>query len=265
MNDDLTYPFEEPDAQEEDDFDSDVTRSFTEDWQQSRQFTEDITNTLDADDFDNVGFESELSSETRHQPGRMTGEAWLIRLKSYNEEAWNQLFNDYATELNIGIARSLSKVDLPGDRVDDIAQETWHTAIEQIHDFKWQGEDKLYHWLRSISFNHVRTLRRKISSREISIEDTLQSEGDIDIDIFPDLYNQSEETPETILLRTQQMELFNSALLQLKPRDQEILTRHLYGETPAQIALLYGIKPASVSMVLFRAKTIIRTLLHGEN
>jgi RNA polymerase sigma factor (sigma-70 family) len=230
--DDLTDPFDDPDDFENDESDSDLTS---------------------------------LSGGTRQQPGRMYGEAWLMRLKSYNEEAWNQLFEDYASELNLGIIKSLRKLDLPLDRTDDIAQETWNTVIEQIHDFKWQGENKLYHWMRSISVNHVRTLRRKIHQEEPSFEEIeTWFNGESGLDIFQYLYGLIEESPETIILRDERIQLFNLALQQLKPRDQEILTRRMYGETPAQIAPFYGIKPSSVSMVLVRVKTIIEEFIGRE-
>ena len=53
----------------------------------------------------------------------------------------------------------------------------------------------------------------------------------------------------------------DKAMRRLKPREREMLTRWLMGETPRDLADVWHMKPRTVSMILLRARNKIETLL----
>jgi RNA polymerase sigma-70 factor (ECF subfamily) len=74
-----------------------------------------------------------------------------------NPDAMRPIFENYAQPL-------FSTVILPrtGDQAtaEDILRDTFVTAIEKIHKFKWTGRS-IYAWLRQIAVNKVYDLHRK--------------------------------------------------------------------------------------------------------
>jgi len=191
---------------------------------------------------------------------QVTGEQWVILLKNFDEEAWSFLMSYYSADLRRDITQSLRKRGLALDKVDDIEQETWLTAVEQISDFVWQNESKFYNWLRKISFQHVRTLRRKTKENEISLQSVNDRvENALSLDIFLYVNGLVGDSPENEVLLRETLKALDSALRYLKPREREIVLRRLlYRETPRAMAADYNLKPETISVILTRAKHAIR-------
>jgi RNA polymerase sigma factor (sigma-70 family) len=190
----------------------------------------------------------------------VTGEQWVILLKNYDEQAWSFLMSYYSADLRRDIAQSLRKRGLSPDCVDDIEQETWLTAVEQIADFVWHNEEKLYNWLRKISYQHVRTLRRKTKENEVSLQSVNDRvETALSLDIFMYVHGLIEDSPENDVLLRESLKALDTALRYLKPREREIVLRRLlYRETPRAMAADYNLKPETISVILTRSKHAIR-------
>ena len=126
----------------------------------------------------------------------MDGEQWINLLKELNSNAWDLLIDRFASDLRQDIKASLRMRGLSEDAIDDIEQQVWVTAIEQISSFEWQGEDKLYHWLRSIGAWHVKTLRRKSKDATSLDEIDDRPESALALDFFLYINGMVEDSPE---------------------------------------------------------------------
>lgn len=193
----------------------------------------------------------------------LEGEALLIALQAGNEQAWDHVLRLYARELRTHINQSLRKRNIPPEWADDIEQDTWITAVKKIEEFTWQGEDKLYNWLRTIAFQHVRTLHRKLRENGPSF-DAMEAnvENELALDLFCYTNGVFQDGPETGVALRDTLRAVEGALKYLKPQSREILIRRLlWRETPAEMAADYGIPPEKISGILFRAKETLRTQL----
>jgi RNA polymerase sigma factor (sigma-70 family) len=198
-------------------------------------------------------------------PAAQINERWAQQLRDYDSQAWDLLLRYYAKDLRNDIVASLNKRGLPVDYVDDIEQETWRTAVEQIEGFIWEGERKLYHWLRTISYHHVQTLRRKVKEDRVSFEELEDLNGEFSVDLFLYKYGMVEDSPETEVALRESLRTLDAALQHLKPREREIVLRRLvWLETPKNLAADYGIEPASITMILNRAKKAIRAQISAK-
>ena len=195
-------------------------------------------------------------------------EGWVERLKGLESKAWDDLVRCYGDELRSDIQSSIRKRGLPLDWAGDIEQDTWMTAIQKIGDFDWQTVDKFYHWLRVIALNRVRMLKRKQYDELFSMDAIEEHEaaGGMSLDSFLYTHGISEGSPEQRLLYRERMSLLEGAMRELKPRDREILLRRMiHGETPRELALIYGVEARSISMILLRSKqTLERHLAASE-
>jgi RNA polymerase sigma factor (sigma-70 family) len=198
---------------------------------------------------------------------QLEGPQLLVALQAGNEEAWDTILRLYAKDLRVHIGQSLRKYSIPPEWVDDIEQDTWITAVKKIEEFEWQGEDKLYHWLRSIAFQHVRTLNRKLKETGPSFDAMKDNiDNELALDLFCYANGVFEESPETSVTLKDTLSAIEAAMHHLKPRAREILVRRLiWRETPAEMAADYGISPEKISGILFRAKETLRVQLTAIN
>jgi RNA polymerase sigma factor (sigma-70 family) len=202
--------------------------------------------------------EVETEQVQRHPYGRK-GE----RLKSLNAEAWDLLLRQYAADLRQDIRISVRKRGLSEDIVDDIEQETWLTAVRKISEFNWDNEVKLYNWLRVIALNHIRMYQRqRLNQKTDSVDDNANDDHtDNELEKFQKLWGEYESSIEDAIVLGELYAALDSALHSLKPIEQEILVRWITGEQPRHLAVIYGIKPRTVSMQLLRAKDKIKVYL----
>jgi RNA polymerase sigma factor (sigma-70 family) len=193
---------------------------------------------------------------------------WVERLKALETKAWDDLIRSYGDELRSDIQSSIRKRGLPLDCAPDIEQDTWMIAVQKINEFDWQTIDRFYHWLRVIALNRVRMARRKQYDALFSMDAMEDNEtiGGLTLDTFLYANGIGDGSPEQYILYRERLALLEGALRELKPRDREILLRRMiHGETPRELALIYGLEARSISMVLLRAKqTLERHLVASE-
>jgi RNA polymerase sigma factor (sigma-70 family) len=201
----------------------------------------------------------EYWDETSTRAASETYAEWVQSILDLNSDTWTELHGIYSSALRQDIQKSLRKRGLPLDVIDDIEQETWLIAIRRIRDeFTWVDEDRFYHWLRCIALNHVHTYRRK-QSGYVSFSDF--QEDDRTLDEFMDSYIWSGQSIEDEVIRHERLAALDRIIRTLPPRDGEILMRRLMGATPRELAKEYGMKPESLRMILWRAKTKIESEL----
>lgn len=192
----------------------------------------------------------------------LSGEEWIVLLGDLNSNAWDLLVDRFGADLRRDIKASLRSKGLSEALFEDIEQQVWVTAIEQFSDFEWQGEDKLYHWLRSIASWHVKTLRRK--SKDVASLDEIDDrpESVFALDFFLYINGMVQDSPEVEAELMDDLRILSHAMRNLTKRDQEILLRRLVlRETPRDMASDYGVEAATISTILVRAKETIRSQL----
>jgi RNA polymerase sigma factor (sigma-70 family) len=184
---------------------------------------------------------------------------WIERLRRCDSQVWEIVLRSYATELRRDIGISLKKRSLPDEWTDDVEQETWCTAVRKIDTFVWQGESEFYKWLRSIARHHVQTLRYKTKAHT-SWEAMDEGPDDtLPLDLFLYVNGLFDDSPEIEISLRETMAALDGALRRLKPREREILLRRLvWRDTPQSMAVDYGVKPETISVILSRAKEFIR-------
>jgi RNA polymerase sigma factor (sigma-70 family) len=205
-----------------------------------------------------------MSQETETKAAQQLYKQWLVQLKNREEEAWDILLRYYTEDLRRDILNSLRKRRLPDEWLGDIEQETWLTAVKSIGNFVWESEEKLYNWLRVISLNHLRRYQR-LAKREVSIADSEDADVVEELENFVDTWQSYEMSVED---QTEQNEIYaalDAALRSLKPREQEIMLQWLAGKKPRELAVIYEMQAASISMLLMRAKEKIRSSLKDNS
>jgi RNA polymerase sigma factor (sigma-70 family) len=185
---------------------------------------------------------------------------WIERLKVLDSAAWADAVTFCGDDLRRDIRSSLGKRGLPAELVEDIEQETWTIVVEKINCFQFTTIDKFQHWLRVIALNRVRMFKRRRRGIWVSYDEL--EDGDFDgnalLDFLIFKHELSNDDPAAEFDRKEKVAALELALRELKPRDAEILIRRIiFEETPRELALIYGLAPRSVSMVLLRAKDLL--------
>lgn len=182
-------------------------------------------------------------------------------LKTFDDDAWELVFNDYQGRLFHDIVASLRRRGLNRHYADDIVGETWLTAAEKIADLECRDLETLYHWLRVISYNRVRNLARKkrpaMSFQDV--EDRQSEPNNAALDAFLWSHTLIETSPEGEVEAKEQTRQLEQTLHDLSPRDRELwLRRHMDGHSPAQMAADFALKPRSISQALVRTRNKLR-------
>ena len=183
-------------------------------------------------------------------------------MKNSDDNAWEMVFESCSHQLQYDILTSLRKRGLIADHADDIQQQTWLTVVENIDSFEPDTEHSFYHWLRAISFNHVRNLARKRQPDTTleALDEQSQTSG-LTLDTYffrNDIYADS---PERLVGINEQIVTLTSILSDLKPRDREVvLRRFLWEQSPREIAMTWdgSLEVRSISQLLCRLRKSIR-------
>lgn len=211
--------------------------------------------------------DSEIDTQTAKSQDELLARLLLKSLKELDEDAWELLLSMFRQRLGQDIQNSLYKYGLPLEQSEDVEQETWFIAIRQIEQFVWHNTEQFYHWLRVISHRIILNLQRKVKDN-ISLDalDDDFIENTLTLDLFSYAHGFVEESAENHVLLNENLRLLDKALRDLKPRDREIILRRLVnGETPAQMAADYGVKPETVSVILVRAKNAILRYMKNDS
>jgi RNA polymerase sigma factor (sigma-70 family) len=192
----------------------------------------------------------------------------LAQLQQHDAHSWNVLLQLYASRLRHDILQSLRRRNLPLDMADDIEQETWLTAIRLIENVIWENEERFYHWFRCIATNHIRNLEHQLRKTFVSLQaiDDESDDSGLSLDLFMYVNGLIEDSPENQMALEETLNVLDSALNKLKPREREILLRRIVNrETPQQMAPYYGVKPETISVILVRAKNAVLAHIASMN
>ncbi len=180
------------------------------------------------------------------------------QLKLKDQGAWATVNRLYRDRLQTTISKSLSKYNLPSDRLDDIEQKTWFTAFKKINEFTVDRKEGFYHWLCTIQYNYVRNLSREPNPLSIEVE---TDEG-------VETFLPSDDTAnveEAIISRETKREIFsaiNLVLDDLPAHHREIVLRRImWKDEPQALAEEYGVKIQTVYQIVTNAKKKIRNYL----
>lgn len=188
-------------------------------------------------------------------------QAWIEQLKLMNQDAWVHLLNRFQIMLREFIRNKLITAGFSGDdsACEDIQQQTWNTAIEKIHLFRWMSEIQLYCWLRNIARNHVRNLTQK----KAPVHSFEAFEDDAKLDAFLNQHDLYEDSPESEQELLDRVTALDAAMRELSARDREIVMRRFVEqEKPAQLAREYNMDVLAIYKVIDRAKN---TIEHNMN
>ncbi len=209
---------------------------------------------------------------------RLDGPLLVERLRAGDEAVWTSFVRQYTPRLRTAIQKSLNKKRVPLDRREDIEQDVWQVARQEIADneFEYESEEKTHHWLGKIAYYCVLTLRNREKRAPYSLDEIEEKSGSENA-ISPDrffykngLYMKSAEEVASIELRRAELRrellpLLDQALRELSSRDREIVVRRLVNkEKSPELAERFGITTASVYQIVSRAKNTIRGYLRAR-
>src|SRR5918992_1448271 len=170
----------------------------------------------------------------------------LLRLRSREREAWEELYETYAPRLrSFGYRLAGNAHD-----ADDLVQETFVRAVPKLDSLDPETADVgsyLFTTLRNTFLKQVDRERRGQPVAEVP---------------EPNLPTAIEDDPERgALLRRQQHEV-RTANARLQPRQRLVLAlRELEDRSYAEIGELVGMKENAVAQLIFRARESLRTEL----
>jgi RNA polymerase sigma factor (sigma-70 family) len=190
---------------------------------------------------------------------------FIEHLRNKNPAAWAIFFKEHRNNLRKVIGQSLSKYNVPYDRVDDIEQKAWLTAYQKIDQFEQERDGGLFGWLCLIQFNHVRNL-----SREVMVDTLDDGDGERGDDeptaSMPALRGEELRHVESeIISRETRREVYSAldlVLQDLSAHHREIaLRRILWKEDANELAEQYGLKVETIYQISSRAKRRLRDYL----
>ena len=182
----------------------------------------------------------------------------LEQLKDGDQLSWSTVFENYAELLRRDILQSLSRRGLSAISLDDIVQEVWTVAYEQIQYFTWRGTDSFYHWLRVIALRRVQKRLQKVQQQNHNISlDSFKgatSNTSAALDRFLHHHHLASNQVEKEVELHDELAALTEEVGRIKnSQHQEIVQRWLFGdEKPQSIASTYQMKTKTVSMVLWR-------------
>lgn len=179
---------------------------------------------------------------------------WIERLQAMDRDAWDSLLSSYTDSLRSYVNWQAARYQSVDEATrEDVIQQTWMTVVENIAGFEYRGENRLYPWIKTIAYNHLRNAwRRTYHAGDESFEGF---EDDHSLDNFLHENGLFDDSMESKTLRRERMLALDAALRELNARDREIVTRRfVWGEKPQQLAEVYGLEPQTVSAIITKAK-----------
>jgi RNA polymerase sigma factor (sigma-70 family) len=193
---------------------------------------------------------------------------FIQRLKDYDEQAWDVFFTRIYQRLRRDVIASLRRRRLPIQEADDVVQEALLTAFQKIGHVDCDDLSSLYHWIRVISFNHVRNRARK-KRPYVSLDAVEHQNSDCDTAVDAFLFvNGCHELPvETTVILHEDIARVVAALNCVKARDREIfLRRNLDDEKPTELSTRFpDLKARSISQLLSRTRRTLQHMCAGSD
>ena len=178
------------------------------------------------------------------------------RAQSGDPNALRPIFEKYAAPLYAGVI-------LPrlGDAAtaEDILRDTFVTALEKIHTYKWQGHG-VYGWLRQIAVNKVIDVHRR-TRRAARILSEYAEESPRESD--------PQGAPDALLIAAEERRLnggrIAAAMEALSPRYREAIQLRLVDEQAREeCARRMNVAVGTFDVLLFRAVRSFRKHFEGE-
>ena len=158
-----------------------------------------------------------------------------------DEEAFRGFYDRTARALWAYLSRTTGD----SQAADDLLQESYYRLLRARVDFESEAHRRYY--LFRIAANLARDRRRR-PSRELPLADTLEQAGHPSDCSLADAVSARQDV--------------GRALGALRPRDRDLLWfAYAQGLTHVEIAASLGVKPGSVKLLLFRARTRLAALL----
>ena len=173
--------------------------------------------------------------------------AAIERCKSGDREAFGTIVQKY---MKPAYYVALGYVGTPDDALD-ISQDAFVNAFRHIKRF--DSSKKFFPWfysiLKNLCMNHLTRVRRR---REDSIDAMAEEEGEVRIPL-------ETASPEQDAARREMGRKIGTALLQLRPKEREIIIlQHFQDYSYQEIADLLGIPIGTVMSRLYSARRALR-------
>jgi RNA polymerase sigma-70 factor (ECF subfamily) len=152
-------------------------------------------------------------------------------------------------------------------RIDpsDVVQEALTDAYRHFDEFFKTQPTPFYPWVRRFAYNRLMDLHRRhmlAEKRSVRREVPQMEVDDSSVVGLADWLIASASSPSGRVMRDEQRDMVQTALLALAERDREILVlRYLEMLSTADTAVVLGISEGAVKVRLFRALERIRALL----
>jgi RNA polymerase sigma-70 factor (ECF subfamily) len=157
------------------------------------------------------------------------------------------------------ISRIIFRITKNREDAEDEVQETFLRAYRGLHGFR--GNSKFTSWLTRIAVNQALMCLRKRRHRDISLDHTVECEGELLSHDIPE----ASPNPEQCYSQKEANLNLNQELTAL-PRGLQsaLILKHLYGYTTKDIAKRLGISVPAVKSRVLRARRRLRVQLRGN-
>lgn len=164
------------------------------------------------------------------------------KIKSGPNFPFGKLYENYSPRIKKFFLKRLGNEEV----AQDLTSKVFEKALRGLGSFRWQGvpfSAWLFRISRNLFFDHLRAVRGK---PKITIEEVPHLKGD-----FPTQFEELERTQENALLE--------QALVQLPPREREIIYLKFYeGLTNRAIAKITKLSETNVGTILYRTLRKLR-------
>jgi RNA polymerase sigma factor (sigma-70 family) len=167
------------------------------------------------------------------------------RCRGGDRAALTQFVQHYERRVFALLSRALGA----GPRIDDLAQEVFIRAYQNIHKFDPAGTARLSTWLLTIAYRVVIDVRRRMKTQPAEI--TLET-----------MANREQTSPEQAYSCRELNTVLTQAAATLPPEQRDVFILAEYHELElVEIGRITGTNPATVKTRLFRARARLRELL----
>ena len=180
--------------------------------------------------------------------GQLVSEA-----KAGNYAAFEELVNRYEKKIyRLGM-------NITGNREDaeDVLQDAFLKAFEHLPDFR--EDSRFYTWITRIAVNEaLMKLRKRRSSREVTMEDSEDENGDVQVREFADW----KPNPEQQFAQSELEQILQTAVGSLSPGFRTVFyLRDVEGLSTEETAETLGLSVPAVKSRLLRARLQLRERL----
>ncbi len=166
--------------------------------------------------------------------------------KNGEQSSFDKLIKKYKDR----IYRIIFMIIQDKSEADDITQEVFLRAFLKINTFR--AESSFFTWLYSIAINECRHALRKKKGMLISIDSVLQADDNLKLG---DILKSNEESPESRLIREEQIEMLNRIINMLPDKYKTVyVLKIIDGLSYKEISEILNISIEKVKVWLFRAR-----------